>query len=127
MLNESNSAFLCICLEFKNIFEYIIRKRRMKGCSITFAKSNCLNGNRFGYSSKLTRLLLKMTKRLFHLFLKYVKTVESKGRCRLNSFKKRITVFSNTSDFVFKVLTLLMITTTFTIASYFCETLSKTL
>lgn len=55
--------------------EYIIKKRRMKGCYITIAKSNCVNRNRFGYSSKLTRLLLRTTKRLFQLFLKYVKTV----------------------------------------------------
>lgn len=90
--------------------EYIIKKRRKKGCYITFAKSNCLDGSSFGYSSKLTGLLLKTTKRLFQLLSKSVKTVESKGQRRLNSFKKRIPFFSNTSDFVFKVLPLLMIT-----------------
>lgn len=88
-----------------SLSEHIIKKR-MKDRYITFAKLNCLDGNRFGYSTKLTRPLLKMTKRLFQLFSKSVKTVESKGQRRLNSFEKWITVFSNSSDFVFKVLPL---------------------
>lgn len=90
--------------------EYIIRRKRMKGRCITFAEWNCLDGKRFGYLFKLAGLLLKTTKRLFQLFLKSVKTVESKGQRRLNSFKKQILVFSNTGDFVFKVSSLLMIT-----------------
>lgn len=122
MLNESNQAFLHICLEVSS--EYIIEKRRMKSCYILFAKSNCLDGNRFGFSSKLTRLLLKTTKRLFQLFLQYFKTVESKGRRGLNSFKKQITVFSDTGDFFFfKVLVLLIIATPFRTDIYSFETL----
>lgn len=98
-----------------------MKKRSIKGSYIPFAKSDCPDGNRFGYSLKLTRLLLKTTKRLFQLFPKYVKNVESKCQCRLNPFKKPINVFSNTGDFVFKVLTHLMITKTFKTVIYPCE------
>lgn len=83
------------CKSKISLSEYVIKKRRKKVCSITFAKLNYLDGNSFGYSSKLTGLLLKATKGLFQLFLKSVKTVKSKGQCRLNSFKKRFLSFKH--------------------------------
>lgn len=51
-----------------------------------------------------------------------LKLLKAKVARRLNSFKKQITVFSNTGDFVFKVLTLLMITKTFRAVIHSCET-----